>query len=201
MSYILVAKPTDHKYLFKQVLEKENLEQIHRLEFSDFKGTTHIYAWCNDLPLNGSKNAAKINFFEYWMLKDKDKITWANSWVTDIPVTGDNIKELVKAARARWKIENENFNTLKNQGYHADHNFGHGKKHLAFNLFLFILLAFFVHQIIEMKDRLYQQARAKFSARKEYWSALRSLIKFMVFDGWDDLLRFIISPPEASRSP
>jgi hypothetical protein len=49
-----------------------------------------------------------------------------------------------------------------------------------------------MHQIIEMKDHLYQLARAKFSARKEYWSALRSLIKFMVFDSWDALLRFII---------
>jgi hypothetical protein len=92
---------------------------------------THIYAWCNDLPLNGNAKAARINFFEYW-------------------------------------------------------------------IFLLILLAFFVHQIIEMKDCLYQQARAKFSARKEYWSAFRSLVKFIVFDSWDDLLRFIISPPETS---
>ena len=202
MSYILVAKPKDHKYLFKQILEKENLDQIQRIEFTDHNDVTHIYAWCNDLPLNGSANAARINFFEYWKVKDHDKITWANSWVTDIPVSSNNVKELVKAGRARWKIENENFNTLKNQGYHADHNFGHGKKHLAFNFFLLILLAFFVHQIIEMKDGLYQQARATFSARKEYWSALRSLIKFIVFDNWDDLLRFIISPPEKiPRSP
>jgi hypothetical protein len=201
MSYILVAKPKDHKYLFKKILEKENLEQIHRIEFTDHNDITHIYAWCNDLPLNGSAKAPRINFFEYWKVKDNDKIIWANSWVTDIPVNINNVKELVKAGRARWKIENENFNTLKNQGYHADHNFGHGKKNLAFNFFLLILLAFFVHQIIEMKDCLYQQARAKFSARKEYWSALRSLIKFIVFDSWDELLRFIISPPETSRSP
>jgi hypothetical protein len=28
---------------------------------------------------------------------------------------------LVKGGRARWKIENEAFNTLKNQGYHLEH--------------------------------------------------------------------------------
>ncbi|MFO8084971.1 MAG: hypothetical protein R6U27_11700, partial [Desulfobacterales bacterium] len=128
--------PKDHKYLYKQILEKENLEQIHRIKFTDDKGITHIYAWCNDLPLNGSANAAKINFFEYWKVKDNDKIIWANSWVTDIPVNINNVKELVKAGRARWKIENENFNTLKNQGYHADHNFGHGKKKPCLQFFL-----------------------------------------------------------------
>ena len=36
----------------------------------------------------------------------------------------------------RWKIENETFNTLKNQGYHAEHNFGHGNQYLAYNFFL-----------------------------------------------------------------
>ena len=48
---------------------------------------------------------------------------------TDITITEDNIIELVKGGRARWKIENEAFNTLKNQGYHLEHNFGHGEKH------------------------------------------------------------------------
>jgi hypothetical protein len=28
---------------------------------------------------------------------------------------------MVRGARARWKIENETFNTLKNQGYHIEH--------------------------------------------------------------------------------
>ena len=34
----------------------------------------------------------------------------------------------MRGGRARWKIENETFNTLKNQGYHFEHNYGHGKK-------------------------------------------------------------------------
>jgi hypothetical protein len=37
---------------------------------------------------------------------------------------------LMRGARARWKIENETFNTLKNQGYHFEHNFGHGDQPL-----------------------------------------------------------------------
>jgi hypothetical protein len=35
------------------------------------------------------------------------------------------------AGRTRWQIENEVFNTVKNQGYTLEHNFGLGDKHLS----------------------------------------------------------------------
>ncbi len=53
--------------------------------------------------------------------------------MTDISITTKNIKELVKCGRARWKTENETFNTLKSQGHHAEHNYGNGKQNLAYN--------------------------------------------------------------------
>ena len=37
----------------------------------------------------------------------------------------------MRAGRSRWKVENETFNTLKNLGYNLEHNYGHGKQHLA----------------------------------------------------------------------
>jgi hypothetical protein len=73
------------------------------------------------------------------------KVRYHNSGVTDFAV--DEGKELVRIGRCRWKIENETFNTLKNQGYHIKHKFGHGEKHLSFNFSLLNLLAFFMHQI------------------------------------------------------
>ncbi len=110
--------------------------------------------------LNGSKDADNVNYFEYTIFKG-DKANYHNSWVTDITISKDNIVQLVKGGRARWKIENEAFNTLKNQGYHLEHNFGHGKKFLSYNLLLFNFLAFFMHQIFELSDRVYQKCRSK----------------------------------------
>ena len=49
---------------------------------------------------------------------------------------------LMWGGRARWKIENETFNTLKNQGYHFEHNYGHGYQHLSVVLAMLMLLAF-----------------------------------------------------------
>jgi hypothetical protein len=68
--------------------------------------------------------------------------------------------------RSRWKIENECFNSLKNQGYHMAHNFGHGEKHLSFNMYLSILLAFFMHQILELTYEVYQACQKKFGSKK-----------------------------------
>ena len=108
------------------------------------------------MPLNGSPDAPLINFIQFRIIKDGE-VKYRNAWVTDLVPTTDNIVQLVRAARARWKIENEAFNTLKNQGYHLKHNFGHGDRHLSEALFVVNLLAFFMHQIFELVDGLYQQ--------------------------------------------
>jgi hypothetical protein len=40
------------------------------------------------------------------------------SWVTDLHLTKGTVYQIMRGGRARWGIENETFNTLKNQGYH-----------------------------------------------------------------------------------
>jgi hypothetical protein len=200
MSFILVAKPGDHKFLFNCLSIIKQLKKINTLEFLDSKGRRHLYEWVNDIALNRTEQAGNVNFFEYTIISN-DKISFHCTWVTDIPINEANVKMLVKGGRARWKIENENFNTLKNLGYHAEHNFGHGQEHASFNFFLFILIAFFMHQILELSDPLFQQCRAKFSARKEYWNQLRCTIRILVFSNWEHLLKFIISPLEETKPP
>jgi hypothetical protein len=195
MSFILMAKTKDHKVLFGWVDEFKRLGVTCRLEARDFDGRLYTYEWMNNVPLNGTKDAGEVNYFECTVTKGEKRIFFG-TWVTDIPVDADNVGNLVRGGRARWKIENENFNTLKNQGYHAEHSFGHGKKNAAYNFFLFILLAFFVHQILELTDPLWQKCRGTFSARKEFWNQLRCTIRILVFVSWPHLLEFIRDPPE-----
>jgi hypothetical protein len=199
MSFILVAKPSDHKILFEWVNELSALGQGGRMQLTDDKGRRHHYRWVNQVPLNGEPNASQVNFFEYWLERDQ-KVTYHNSWVTDLAASRDNVVELVQGGRARWKIENETFNTLKNQGYHIEHNFGHGQQHLSMNFFVLNLLAFFIHQILELCDRGYQYCRSKFSSRQEYWNNLRIVIHMMLFRDYEHLLRNVADPPEI-RAP
>ena len=115
--------------------------------------------------------------------------------MTDLVVSEENVREVVRGARARWKIENEGFNTLKNHGYHLEHNFGHGHRYLSEAFFVLNLLAFYVHQILELTDRLYQSCRAGFSARREFWNAIRASFRLLLFDSWEQVLLRMNSPP------
>jgi len=90
----------------------------------------------------------------------------------------------------------EGFNTLKNQGYHLEHNFGHGKQFLSEAFFVLNLLAFFMHQILELVDELYQQVRATFSARVEFWNAIRATFRIFLFACWDEVLERMNAPPQ-----
>ena len=194
MSFVLVAKPDDHKTLFQWVQELRVMGEIHSFTFTDLKNRIHQYEWVNEVPINGNAKSDLVSFFEYRLVVN-GKTTYHNSWVTDFTVTSDNIVELVKAGRARWKIENETFNTLKNQGYHIEHNYGHGKLNLSYNFFLLNLLAFFMHQIFELADPLYQKCRKeKFTSRLEFWNQLRCTIRILVFDVWEQVLWLILDP-------
>lgn len=198
LSFILVAKPDDHKILFQEFADQKALQAVSTYSFRDPKGRRHLYEWIRQTPLNGTKDADDVNFLHYSLFVGA-KRTYHNSWVTDIDITRDNVIDLAKAGRARWKVENECFNTLKNQGYHIEHNFGHGQNNLSMTFFLLNLLAFFVHQILQLTDRLYQQCRRSFSSRIEFWNQLRCTIRIFIFADFQHLLAFIIDPE--SRPP
>ena len=85
-------------------------------------------------------------------------------------------------------------------GYHLKHNFGHGETYLSEALFVLNILAFFMHQIFEIVDQLYQQARGCFSSRVEYWNAVRSSFRLLLFESWDQVLERIHAPPRPAFS-
>lgn len=188
MHGIFVAKEDDHKLLFEWVAEQKQLGEVATYDVVDEKNRRHRYEWINGVPLNGREDSILVNFFRYQIIVD-GTATYKSAWVTDLPVTKLNVETMVKAGRARWKIENECFNTLKNQGYHLEHNFGHGQKNLSFNFFLFNLLAFFIHQILELTDALFQRCRQHYGSKKRIWETLRVLFGLFILESWESLLR------------
>ena len=85
-----------------------------------------------------------------------------------------NVEALVSDGRARWKIENENNNTLKTKGYNLEHNFGHGKKHLSSLLATFNLLAFLFHTLLDLTDQKYQLPKPAFADTQNLFRRLAS---------------------------
>jgi hypothetical protein len=115
----------------------------------------HHYRWANGVPLTDSD--------------DEGNVRYRNAFITDWKITEGNVAGLVAAGRARWKIENEHNNVLKNRGYHLEHNFGHGKQHLSSLLLTMNLLAFGLHTFMELGDESYRLIRAKLGARRTFF--------------------------------
>ena len=74
--------------------------------------------------------ALTVNWCEIQIRNAAGTLTYQNSFITNLPVGRATVAERVACGRARWKIENESFNTLKTAGYHLEHNFGHASRAL-----------------------------------------------------------------------
>jgi hypothetical protein len=198
MHYLFVAKPDDHEYMMSYIDVIRELKNVHSFSCKEKDGKIHKYEWVNDVPLNKRKDGIRVNYISLTISaiqKDgTEKITFRSSWVTSLTVDKTNVMILAKTGRCRWKIENECFNTLKNQGYEVDHNYGHGKNNLAFNIYLLTLIAFLLHQVFELTDPLYQACRKKIGSKTHLWETLRTYIKIFVFSTWEMLLDFALNP-------
>lgn len=174
LNFILVCKPDSHKTLYEWVNSLENTGDIKTVQVKTRQGKkTRIYTYrfVNQVPLRDGDDALEVNWCELVITNEKGKKTYKNSFITNHLITKKNVAEIVKAGRARWKIENENNNVLKTKGYHLEHNFGHGKKHLSSLLLSLNLLAFLFHIILEMMDSRYQLVRHKLGPRATFFDA------------------------------
>ena len=190
LRYILRVKEGDHAFLFEKVAEAHRAGRTTEVEYHGV-GVKHRFRFLNQVPLNKSNQDLLVNFFEYWRIEDGE-ITKHFTWVTDFTVTKDNVCQLTRGGRAYWKIENETFNTLKNQGYHFGHNFGHGKNHLSVVFALLMMLAFLVDQIQQLACRLFQAVWAKEGSKKRLWEHMRSLFYSLPFDSMEDIYRALL---------
>ena len=202
LNFILVCKEADHKYLTDYIRaadkEKTSLD-------TDIDSVKRHYEYILNVPLNATNQDCLVNvvrFSETKMVskgRGKNKITKEKTtnwmWVTDLPVNLNNIEEFVKGGRARWKIENETINTLKNQGYNFEHNFGHGKKHLHTVFAHLMLLAFFIDQCLQQVNKRFQEALNKVGGKSALWEAIRACLKYIELPNFETLYDLIIRPP------
>jgi hypothetical protein len=174
LHYILGVKEGDHAYLFQQVQAAEHLGGVTSYERHDrTAGLVHRFRFINDVPLNASNAAIRVNFIEYWEM-GTDRIQHF-SWVTDLRVSQRNVYHLMRGGRARWKIENETFNTLKNQGYNFEHNYGHGTQNLSVVFAVVMLLAFLVDQTQQLCCALFRAVWTKMGSKRLLWERMRAL--------------------------
>jgi len=189
-SFIFGCKPSSHKTLI-EYLTGVNLDGFSETTGVGSAKRIHRYRWMEDVPLRDGKDALKVNWLEIEISKPNGKVTYRNSFVTDLPITKQSAVEIAACGRARWKIENETFNVLKNNGYNLEHNFGHGKDTLASLLVTLNLLAFAMHNACDLVEGSWQEGRQKVGTKMRLFEHIRTVTAYFVFPSWGSLLRTI----------
>ncbi len=188
--FVLNVKPDSHESLERQFAGRKASGQVKELRITDPQGIKHYFAWTNDLCLCESAVDVSVNYLLYEQTDKRGKVT-RRTWITNIPLNARSVEAVMRAGRARWKIENETFNTLKNQGYNFEHNYGHGKQNLATILALLMFLAFTIDQMIQRCWRLFRQVRGGLRTKAKLWDIVRSLFQVQPFPTMDALYRQI----------
>ena len=190
-NFILVCKPESHKTVYEWVRGITNEKVEDR-----FDGKTHqiyTYQYVEGVPLKDEKDSLLVNFVEV-TVRDRrtGKQLYHNAFVTNHPLNEKILPLIVDCGRARWKIENENNNTLKTAGYHLEHNFGHGKQYLASFLATMNILAFLFHTMLEFMDKKYQLLRKTIGARKQFFHHIKILLIYHPYQNFDHLMDFML---------
>lgn len=187
MSFILSAKPGDHKALFEE-FDLRSDRELYETEDDKFY---HSFEFINDVSLNRAHQDLLINFLIYDQINKKTGKNTRFSWVSDITFTKDNVYKLMRGGRARWSIENETFNTLKNHGYHFEHNFGHGYNNLSTVFAMLMMLAFTVDQIQFYACSYMQKAKEKVRLYRNLWMEFQVHFRKLRLSSWTQLLMIV----------
>jgi len=147
---------------------------------------TYTYRIVRQVPLS-TESPVRVTYVEVWEHTASGDLLYHNSWITDLDIDAENVVVVVTIGRTRWKIENEQFNVQKHQGYELTHNYGHGQYTLSMVFYLLTLLAYVARVIVELGDRPYQRCRAR-ESRCELWAALRTALHVMLVESWGQLL-------------
>jgi hypothetical protein len=194
LNFILTCKPDSHKTLYEWIDYLEKTKGLQEVKVHYRKGNssyTDTYRFAKEVPLRDSKDSLKVSWCELTTVRDDGEVTFHNSFATNHDITDENVIKIVKAGRARWKIENENNNTLKTKGYNFTHNFGHGKEHLSTVMATLNILAFLFHTTLELMNVKYQAIR-NYLPRKTFFDDIRALTRYLCFNSLDELLSFMM---------
>lgn len=195
LGFILVCKPDSHPTTYEWLddLQRQGaVGTVTRTRWTGRRRETDTYRYAASVPLRDADDALLVNWCDLVTTDDQGKVLYRNAFATSWTVTDGNVAETVAAGRSRWKVENENNNTLKTQGYHFEHNYGHGQAHLSSLLTSLIILAFLTHTILEWMDSKYRLLRRKLPSRRRLFNDIRTLTSYLCFQTWEALMDFML---------
>jgi hypothetical protein len=177
VEWIIRVKQDGNKFLFKQVeqLAQGGLTEEFKVLGED--GVLRYFQLAYNVPLNESNTDVRVDFLDMREPTGEDDKWRHFTFILEplLRLCRPQAELWMQGGRARWKVENETFNTLKNQGYHLAHNFGHGYRNLSVVLVMLMMLAFLVDQTQQLGCRLFAAAWEKCISKRALWEQLREI--------------------------
>ena len=174
--WIIRVKPDGNAFLFEQVRQLAARGLTEDFEAVGSDRVFRRYQLAHNVQLNESNPDVRVDFLDVWQPTGHDQ--WQHfTFILDplLRLSREQAERWLQGGRARWKIENETFNTLKNQGYHFEHNYGHGYQHLTVVLAMLMMLAFLVDQIQQLCCPLFAAAWKKCISKRALWERQREI--------------------------
>jgi hypothetical protein len=203
LHFLFGCKPDSHPTLYAELDQRaDDITTYTVRKWNGQHSELWTYRFCNGVPLRAGEDALLVNWCELHIIQlDTGATLYHHTWVTDLPISADNLAEMVRCGRAHWKVENENNNVLKTKGYHLEHNFGHGEQYLALTLLTLNLLAFLLHTVMHLTNKIYRRIRTALGRREAFFNDLRALLRYLIFSSWAELLYFMAVQLEINPAP
>lgn len=199
MDFITVIKEGYVLIQAERLGQQGQLESMTWIKNDRFRCTAK---WANKLILNGANQDIEVNFLQYEEVDLRSgKTVYASKWISSLEISEMIIQEFVSVARSKWKIENETFNVLKNQGYNLEHNYGHGKKFLCSFLAVLMFLAFLVDQLTQTLDTHFTKALKEAKTLRDLRQKIRVLFDFIPCMSMNVIYRIIARDIKLGLSP
>jgi len=199
MNFLCICKPQSHKYLQQCIDSHRACGELERLSTTEWTGKEHrttVYEWIEDVPIRSSEDAMQVGWLNVRVSAEDGHTIYHNSFITNHRLTAESVVDIAAAGRARWKVENEDINTLKTKGYNLEHNFGHGTEHLCETLATLNILAFLFHTLLDLSDKRYQLLRTTRGRRTRFFAELGTVACYWYHDSWQELMRFMVTQLE-----
>jgi len=166
--------------------EFKNLKLVHpEKSFQQNKGgCKQDFSWCNDIDYrDGKKRQFSLSIIECIEQQADEKTTKYKS-ISTIRVRRNNICKLSDAARTRWVIENQGFNTQKNHGFALKHQYS--KNYTGMKVFYYLLQICHTWEQLTRRSNLFKRL-----CTKKYGS-----IKNIYFNMLEEWRREVLSDDE-----
>lgn len=134
----------------------------------DYHGHNLTWIYCDEIITQLTKEEEKVKKRPF-------------TWLTDLKVEKDNIKEIVNGARLRWKIENEGFNTQKNLGYNLQHKYSRVSWLAMKNYYQCLQIAHLINQLVELSSKCKELLIGKVTI-KHLWKCMSGFMFYGILN-------------------